>query len=563
MNYPIWDLPAGGLLIAIVAVVHVFVSHFAVGGGLFLVLTERKARREQDAALLDFVRANTRAFTLLTLVFGALTGVGIWFTIGLVHPAATSSLINIFVWGWAIEWTFFVVEIAAALVYFYGWDRLDARTHLLVGWIYFWAAWLSLVVINGILSFMLTPGDWFATRSFWDGLLNPTYVPSVVARTCGAVGLAGVYALLAAARIRDTAARERVTRYAVLQWIAPMVVLLPLTVAWTVKAASRASVPVGEIFGAPGGGLQGILDAIVAGSASGQPIAQVAARTLVVASAAGILLCGLVLLRRGKARAVPATALMLCAFVTLGASEFIREDLRKPFVIGGYMFVNGVRVPSEPTGVPYADDFTVDRLNDAGVLRTALWARPTSGLVDAPDVVAGEGRELFRLECSACHTIGGYLAMRPLVAGTTPAALDGMLARLATPEGDWQARPLVLHTWRGRRMPPFVGTRGERRALAAYLAAVGGASPEALAAFGTETDPAKKYFDENCAMCHGSDAEFPFGARGRSAGEIYELLGKLETINEMMPPLQATDEERRALADHLATLAGPAKGGAR
>jgi hypothetical protein len=43
MNSPIWDVPARGLLIAFIAIVHVFISHFAVGGGLFLVLTERKA----------------------------------------------------------------------------------------------------------------------------------------------------------------------------------------------------------------------------------------------------------------------------------------------------------------------------------------------------------------------------------------------------------------------------------------------------------------------------------------------------------------------------------------
>jgi len=123
MNYPVWDIPAGGLLIATIAILHVFVSHFAVGGGLFLVLVERRARRDGDDALLGYVRQHSRFFILLTLVFGAITGVGIWFTIGLVNPAATSSLINTFVWGWAIEWTFFVTEIAAAMVYYYGWDR--------------------------------------------------------------------------------------------------------------------------------------------------------------------------------------------------------------------------------------------------------------------------------------------------------------------------------------------------------------------------------------------------------------------------------------------------------
>ena len=144
MNYPVWELPAPGLLIAAVAILHVFISHFAVGGGLFLVLAETKARREKDDALLGFVRALSRGFVLLTLVLGALTGVGIWFTIALVQPQATSALVTTFVWAWAIEWMFFATEIAAAMVYYHGWDRLDARTHLTVGWIYFASAWASL-----------------------------------------------------------------------------------------------------------------------------------------------------------------------------------------------------------------------------------------------------------------------------------------------------------------------------------------------------------------------------------------------------------------------------------
>ncbi len=117
MNYPLWQLPfPGSLLIALVAVVHVFISHFAVGGGAYLVLLERKANHNNDAGLLGYVRKHSVFFALLTLVSGALTGVGIWFTIGLISPEGTSSLIHTFVWGWAIEWVFFFVEITAALV---------------------------------------------------------------------------------------------------------------------------------------------------------------------------------------------------------------------------------------------------------------------------------------------------------------------------------------------------------------------------------------------------------------------------------------------------------------
>jgi hypothetical protein len=97
---------------------------------------------------------HSRFFAVLTLVLGAITGVGVWFTIGLVHPQATASLITTFV-AVAIEGTMFVTEIAASMVY-YGVGPARRSPHLRIGWVYFWAAWLSLVVVNGILSFMLT-----------------------------------------------------------------------------------------------------------------------------------------------------------------------------------------------------------------------------------------------------------------------------------------------------------------------------------------------------------------------------------------------------------------------
>jgi len=44
MGYPIWDLAiGGGMLLAIVAIEHVIVSHFAIGDGLLIVVTETLA----------------------------------------------------------------------------------------------------------------------------------------------------------------------------------------------------------------------------------------------------------------------------------------------------------------------------------------------------------------------------------------------------------------------------------------------------------------------------------------------------------------------------------------
>jgi cytochrome bd-type quinol oxidase subunit 1/mono/diheme cytochrome c family protein len=593
MNYPIWEVPSGGLLIAFVAIVHVLVSHFAVGGGLFLVLAEIKARREQDSVFLEYLKRHSRFFILLTLVFGALTGVGIWFTIALVHPQATSSLINTFVWGWAMEWCFFAIEIAAAMVYYYGWDRMKARTHLAVGWVYFIAAWVSLVIINGILSYMLTPGSWVTNRAFWSGFFNPTYWPSMIMRTFVAMGLAGIYALLTASWSANPDLKRKVARYASLYWVLPMAVAVPIGLIWYLAAAASAGVPVAEMMQADGSGLGAIMAAIfAAGTESGQPVVQRAALVSIVASLAAILIILVIAtFRQSSYGRVSTVTLLLLALLAMGGGEWMRESLRKPYVIGRFMFVNGVRLPAAegiPEPPPEAawqaeDRFSVDALNDNGVLPTALWTDRRAG--DEGDPVrldpasrarqqAEAGREMFKLTCSACHTLDGYLAIRPLVRDQSVSSLERILSNLAKPVDQagnptsWADPDLRLATWRGRRMPPFVGTDAERRALAIYLARIGGnpaAGAETLAPAATEEAAAPlglQVFNDQCAICHDPGGDWPMEkmVKGRDAETLYQAIGRLPELNETMMPFEGTDEERRALAEHLAGLGRDAAG---
>ena len=89
MEFPVWDVGIGyGVLMALFGVVHVFVSHFAIGGGLALVLAERRARRAGDVAVLAHVRRLSAFFAPTTLVVGA---PGMFRALGAAEPGAADA----------------------------------------------------------------------------------------------------------------------------------------------------------------------------------------------------------------------------------------------------------------------------------------------------------------------------------------------------------------------------------------------------------------------------------------------------------------------------------------
>ncbi len=157
------------MLIAIVSTAHILVAHYAVGGGLFLAVEVSHTYRTRNVDYLAYLKRHAKFLVLLTVVFGAVTGVGIWWTIGLASPLATRILLQAFVFAWAVEWVFFLLEIVSAFVFYYYWDRLPQKIHTTVLWIYAISGWASLAIISAITAFMLDPGDWLK-----DGNIRPT-----------------------------------------------------------------------------------------------------------------------------------------------------------------------------------------------------------------------------------------------------------------------------------------------------------------------------------------------------------------------------------------------------
>jgi mono/diheme cytochrome c family protein len=506
MNYPVWQIPfPAGLLIAVVAVVHVFVSHFAIGGGAFLVLTESMAYRRNDDGLLQYVRRHSKFFAMLTLVFGAVTGVGIWFTIGLVSPEATSSLIHTFVWGWAIEWVFFFVEITAAIIYAYNWDRLDRSSHLAIGWIYFVAAWLSLAVINGIITYMLTPGRWLQTHDFWDGFFNPTYWPSLVMRTAVCILLAGVFGLITATRERG-AVRDRVVRWAG-YWIAAGSVLLPVCAWWYYSKFPAFS--------------QGYL-------AGTLPAAQHPIRGGIACAVLGLVFALLFAIWKPRLMRAPVVVLMMIfAFGLMASGEYLREFVRKPWVITGYIYANDIRAASIDGHV-------------------ANGARPQwLNVSDTAANLIAYGQELFTLQCSKCHTLTGYRSMTKRVRGWDPVFATNMLAH--------------LDQIRGGVMPRFAGNESDRQALGAYLASLNPVSTLTITT-ANQIEAGKQVFAIHCGSCHtlgGKMRPLDVAFTGSSPEQVREMLPVLDSMSSNMPPWTATDAEANALGAYVsATLNG-------
>jgi mono/diheme cytochrome c family protein len=501
MIYPFWDVPIGyGVLMGVIAVVHVFISHFAIGGGLYLVVTEQRARKRGDQQTLEFLEKLSKFFALVTLVAGALTGVAIWFIIGLLNPLATEALIHNYVWGWATEWTFFVVEFAAAIIYYYGWKRMSAAAHVTVGWIYFIFAWLSLVVINGIVTFMLTPGRWLETGDFWDGFFNETYWPSLIFRTGVCVMLAGLYGLLVASRYEAGDFKARTVRYTSWWGIAGLVVTV-LSQYWYWKAIPAAiTTKAVQVMRTPMDAMHYSIWLAVA---------------LAVVLVIGILI----------ARRLPVTlavVLMVLGLAWFGAFESFRESIRKPYILTGYMYGNGLEVAK-------AEIYKKD-----GYLTHIAYK------------TGDDGADLFRHACRSCHTFDGYKPLKPALDGTDRAFIASIVRS--------------THLLRGN-MPPFLGTAEDADKIAEHSYKHIDQRPLDVICKEQGLDLGKRAYDVRCGVCHevGKASDKSKSFAGLSADDLGGLLDISDTLGEGMPAYTGPASERAALIAYLQKLGNETK----
>jgi hypothetical protein len=446
MDFPIFhaDLVGNRAIIAVIATLHVLINHgLAVGLMPLVAVMEWHGQRSADP------RWDRLAYRILFVAFittttvGAMTGVGIWLSASLINPYAIGSLIRVFFWGWFIEWLVFITEVCLILAYFQTWKRWTTgsakRRHMRLGFALALFSWITMAIIVSILGFMMDPGNWMTERTLWAGFTNPIYLPQLAFRTPLALSMAGVVASFLTILMVPRSDPFRAQAIQALNlWT---LVFVPLTLAGGWWYASVVPTTMTENLATALLTMQfetwqsDFIALIIGTTALLYLIAQVAVfRPSWVPGAGYVVALGAVIWLTGH-------------------FERVREFVRKPYVIGQYMYANGMRV----------DDYPL--LQRDGVLAHATYSHPLTaaeraGVPEGRQAALQRGKDVFMVTCSRCHTGQG---------------INSTTARFETlfPDTEWDRDLLADYTinMHGARpyMPPFPGTREEALVLSDFL----------------------------------------------------------------------------------------------
>jgi cytochrome bd ubiquinol oxidase subunit I len=447
MNYPFLDIPVigSGWMIGIIAIIHILISHFAVGGGIFLVFAEIKALKEKREDWKLRLKAFSKFFLILTGVYGAMTGVGIWFAIGLANPAGTSALIHNFVFGWAIEWVFFLVELTLAAAYYYTWNRVSDKDHVRLGYAYAISSVGTLVIINGILTFKLTPGAWLSAAGtglepqyFFSAFFNAGYLPALGLRMLVCITLAGVWALFFFSRLdgqTEGGLKTSMVRWSS-KWFLPAFFLMPVFGAWyyfTIPVDQRQLLELG--ISSAGQGLF-------------THVTRMALMVTIASATIGVVVYLIAWVSPRNFGMGNAVLVMLLAAIATACGESMREYLRKPYIVKDYIYSNGVLVRE------------VEKRTQEGYLAHTPWLVKGVGTDSLAISKFEAGKRMFQGQCMACHTVDGYRSITTLLKGRDNAGIASMLQILHEYKPDSPYRKF---------MPPLVGKPEEIDALRFYL----------------------------------------------------------------------------------------------
>lgn len=437
--YPTWYDPTlgSGWVLGVIAVIHVLASHTSVGAALVFAWLATVAYRRQRPELLEYVRRYGVLLLVFSYVLGSITGPGIWYSATVASPRGISALIHSYVWIWATEWVFFVGEVVGiyALVYLAG--KIDQKTHLKLTGFFAIASWCTMLIIIGILSFMMWPGQqaWYTEGGTLNGFYGPYTFGQMITRTAFMLISAAVVGGIVASRIAEADFRREMTRkLAVLGVVAAIVCFLGLQ--WTLTTLPEHAREV---------------------MAARLPAWFVPSMWATLAVILGYFALTFTMPRVLTPWVSGGMALAIMMF-GIWPEETSRESMRKPWVAGQYVYSNQVI----GRDVPAMDiKSEVPALEARGMLASHPFV--PAGLREVTDSNRAEaGRTLALIYCSNCHTLSnsGIRPLRKLTAGMDEVALSGFITG-------------ALATGSMPHMPHMPMSETEASALAHFLTSSG------------------------------------------------------------------------------------------
>lgn len=208
------DIPMmyGRIAIASVALTHALCATFIVGSTMIGAASETIGYVRQD---LRFERlARLIAFTLIfTTAAISFFGVTFVFLLNIFWPRFWSTLFRIMFWPLILEACFFLGEAIFAYAWYYSWDWSKSsvrrmRWHLSFGWGAAICAFIAMVMIDIVASYMLTP---LPPDQIWQAIFNPTMLYLDQHRIVGNLTWTGfgLAAICAIAFLRSKTATDR------------------------------------------------------------------------------------------------------------------------------------------------------------------------------------------------------------------------------------------------------------------------------------------------------------------------------------------------------------------
>lgn len=480
------------LTVSIVAFLHTIVAHLAIGGGFLLFIEERRAFKEGDTATLSFIKNVSEKFLYVVVVFGSVSGLGIWFVIGMVSPFTTGYLVNRFFWIFAIEWVFFFLSVFFLLIYCETWEKITEKFHLLIVRNYFISSFLTLFFINAILTFQLTPTKVKGSLNLFKAFFNRTFFPSLLSRSFIALMIGSLFFLFFVSFMEEsTLKRFLAKKYFKYLFSSFVFFAVSLILYWYQIPKTQL-----ENFEKISY-LKGIFFFSV---------------FLIVISVFLSYSFTVILQRLFKPQFTLAS--IICLLASFGLFEWIREDLRLP-----YLVVQRV----------YGNDLSVKELKnyqDNGFLSFAPFAENQE--VRKDEKLKGE--LLFKRLCGNCHTLGGVNSLNK-----TFSKIDYSYSISLVRKSSFFKAP----------MPPFAGGDKEAELIGKYLKVkVKHQTPES----------GEDIFESRCSPCHnyGKDyRDLKKSLKGMEEDKISDIIGNIDKLTESMPNWSGSDEEKKKLSKFL------------